>query len=227
MMRLKATDLSKGYGSGQSRVLAVDGVSLEVAAGERLALTGASGSGKSTLLSLLAVLERPDAGSVSLDGETISTLPEAPLAALRGGRIGIVFQSFRLLPQLTALENVRLPLDLAGATDAGPRALRWLERVGLKARGSHLPGELSGGEQQRAALARALVSQPGLILADEPTGNLDSRNGALVGGLLFGLAREQGAALVLVTHETALARKADRVIVMKDGRVPGRRRGRP
>jgi putative ABC transport system ATP-binding protein len=224
--RLEAVGLVKRFGQGPGAVRAVDGVSLSLAAGERVAITGASGSGKSTLLSLLALLERPDAGQVLLDGEPIQALPEAPLAALRGRRMGIVFQSFRLLPQLNALENVRLPLDLAGldAADAQARAQRWLERVGLGPRAHHQPSQLSGGEQQRVALARALAPQPGLLLADEPTGNLDSKHGALVGKLLFGLAREQGAALLLVTHDAALARQADRVLPMKDGRLG--RRGR-
>ena len=227
--RLQAIGLVKRFGLGQASIRAVDGVSLAVAAGERLAITGASGSGKSTLLSLLAVLERPDLGEVRLDGEPISTLAEAPLAALRGRRMGIVFQSFRLLPQLSALENVRLPLDLAGLGQAAAQAqaARWLERVGLAGRAGHKPSELSGGEQQRVALARALAPEPGLLLADEPSGNLDSKNGALVGSLLFGLAREQGAALVLVTHDAALARKADRVLAMKDGRLAGGRAKAP
>jgi putative ABC transport system ATP-binding protein len=143
--------------------------------------------------------------------------------------MGIVFQGFRLLPQLTALENVRLPLDLAGLApaEAEARAARWLARVGLTPRAKHRPSELSGGEQQRVALARALAPEPGLLLADEPSGNLDSKNGALVGSLLFGLAREQGAALLLVTHDAALAGKADRVLAMKDGRLaPARRKPR-
>jgi putative ABC transport system ATP-binding protein len=202
-------------------VAAVSGVSLSVKAGERVAVTGASGSGKSTLLSLLAALERPDGGEVLVEGQPLSPLDEAALARLRGQKIGIVFQSFRLLPHLSALENVQVPLELAGRPDAHKRALAWLERVGLAARAKHLPSQLSGGEQQRVAIARALAPQPGVLLADEPTGNLDSKNGALVQDLLLKLARQQGAALLLVTHDPGLARKADRVLPMKDGVLQG------
>jgi putative ABC transport system ATP-binding protein len=219
MRRLEALGLSKAFGPDSARVLAVDGVSLSLDAGERVAITGASGSGKSTLLALLALLERPDQGQVLLDGRRLDRLPEGPLAALRGRGMGIVFQSFRLLAHLNALENVRVPLDLAGIADADAKARDWLERVGLKDRAGHYPAQLSGGEQQRVALARALVHAPAVILADEPSGNLDSANGARVADLLFGLAREQGASLLLVTHDAALASRADRLLAMKDGRL--------
>lgn len=219
MKRLEALSLTKYFGPPSARVLAVDGVTLGLEAGERVAIMGASGSGKSTLLSLLALLERPDQGQVLLEGRRLDVLGEAPLAALRGRKIGIVFQSFRLLPHLSALENVRVPLDLAGVPDADSKALAWLQRVGLQERMGHLPSQLSGGEQQRVALARALVHEPAVVLADEPSGNLDSTNGAQVADLLFGLSREQGASLLLVTHDAALASRADRVLPMKDGRL--------
>lgn len=222
--RLEARGLVKRFGRGLSPVVAVDGVSLALGDGERLAVTGASGSGKSTLLSLLAALEAPDEGEVFLDGLALSPLGEAALASLRGRKMGIVFQSFRLLPHLNALDNVRVPLDLAGAPDAAVRAAEWLEAVGLTGRAGHLPAQLSGGEQQRVALARALAPRPSVLLADEPTGNLDSRSGALVGDLLFGLARRRGASLLLVTHDVSLARRADRVLAMRDGRIDVRPR---
>ena len=227
MKRLEAVDLVKRYGVGDSSVSAVDGVSLSVSAGESLAVTGASGSGKSTLLSLLAALERPDSGAVRVEGQDLGPLSETALAAFRGRKLGIVFQSFRLLPHLTALENVRVPLDLAGLPRADQQAREWLDKVGLGARAGHLPAQLSGGEQQRVALARALAPQPAVLLADEPTGNLDTKNGAIVEKLLFDLSKKQKTALLIVTHDAKLARKADRVLPMKDGRlakVPARRR---
>jgi putative ABC transport system ATP-binding protein len=226
--RLEARGLVKRFGPEGGAVLAVDDVSLSLAPGECLAVTGASGSGKSTLLSLLAALERPDAGDVFLEGQSLGALDEAALARLRGRRMGIVFQSFRLLPQLSALENVRLPLELAGrpAAESEAEARAWLERVGLAARAEHLPAQLSGGEQQRVALARAMAPRPGVLLADEPTGNLDSSNGAAVARLLLELSREHGASLLIVTHDRTLAAKADRVLVMKDGRLQPERRRR-
>jgi len=219
MTRLQAVDLVKHFGPSGARVDAVDGVSLSLGAGECVAVVGASGSGKSTLLSLLALLERPDRGEVCLDGAALGGLGESALAALRGRSMGIVFQSFRLLPQLSALQNVRVPLDIAGDDRADVKARAWLDRVGLTARAGHRPGELSGGEQQRVALARALVREPAVVLADEPSGNLDSANGALMADLLFGLSREQGASLLLVTHDAGLAARADRVLTMRDGRL--------
>jgi putative ABC transport system ATP-binding protein len=218
-MRLQAQSLSKRFQSGLSAVPAVVDASLGVKAGESLAITGASGSGKSTLLSLLAGLERPDEGRVLVEGEELTAMDESALALFRGRRMGIIFQSFRLLPQLSALENIRLPLDLAHAEGAQERALQWLEEVGLQDRGAHLPSQLSGGEQQRVALARALVVKPAVLLADEPTGNLDTKNGAMVERLIFQMAKAQGAALVLVTHDARLARKAHRALAMKDGKL--------
>jgi len=203
----------------------LDDVSLDIPAGQSLAVTGPSGSGKSTLLGLVAGLDRPSAGSVFIAGIDLSTCSENALATLRSKRIGYVFQHFRLLPGLTALENVVLPLALAGtlnAAEADARARAWLDRVGLAARADHVPSRLSGGEQQRVALARALVSQPAVILADEPTGNLDQRTGAAMADLLFANAREHGAALLLVTHDDALAARCDRHIRLRDGRLdPG------
>ncbi len=222
MNRLQAESLSKRFSSGEAKVAAVSEVSLGVKAGESLAITGASGSGKSTLLALLAGLERPDSGRVLVEGQDLTAMDEARLALFRGRRMGIVFQSFRLLPQLTALENVSLPLDLADAKDAAKRAEHWLAKVGLQGRGKHLPSQLSGGEQQRVALARALAIEPAVLLADEPTGNLDTKNGALVEKLIFQQAKEQGAALILVTHDARLARKAQRVLAMKDGKLTKR-----
>ena len=219
MIRLQAQHLSKRFSSGSSNVAAVSDVSLTLQAGETLAITGASGSGKSTLLSLLAGLERPDSGSVIVEDNNLTSMNETQLAVFRGRRMGIVFQSFRLLPQLSALENVRIPLDLAGLDRANERALHWLAEVGMQSRAQHLPSQLSGGEQQRIALARALVVEPAVLLADEPTGNLDSKNGSLVEKLLFKMAKAQKTTLVLVTHDSRLARKAQRVLPMKDGKL--------
>jgi len=200
------------------------GIDLEVARGERLGIVGPSGSGKSSLLMVLGGLERATSGEVRVLGADLSALGEDALARLRGQSIGIVFQSFHLIPTMTALENVATPLEIAGARDAFERAGAMLERVGLGHRLTHYPAEMSGGEQQRVALARALAPRPRLLLADEPTGNLDGRTGEAVIELLFGLAAEEGATLVLVTHETALARRCSRVVTMRDGRIAGEER---
>ncbi|MDX9701120.1 MAG: ATP-binding cassette domain-containing protein, partial [Rhodocyclaceae bacterium] len=178
-------------------------VTFSVQAGESVAIVGASGSGKSTLLGLLAGLDVASSGSVSIEGQSLFALDEDARAALRGARIGFVFQSFQLLPALTALENVMLPLELAGVDDAASQAGAWLERVGLGARKHHYPKHLSGGEQQRVALARAFAPGPRLLLADEPTGNLDMATGAAVIDLMFSLNREVGTTLILVTHDDA------------------------
>ncbi len=195
------------------------GATLDVQRGERVAILGASGSGKTTLLSVLAGLDRADGGSLRLLGESLDTMDEEQRAALRLGRIGFVFQSFQLLPRLTALENVALPLELRGAADARARAKHWLERVGLAERMSHWPAQLSGGEQQRVAIARAFVVEPELLFADEPTGNLDAQTGAKVADLLFELDRDAGASLVLVTHDVRLAQRCDRRLALLDGRL--------
>ena len=206
-------------------MVALDGVSLEVAAGEKLAIMGPSGSGKSTLLSILGCLDRPTAGEYRLFGESVSTLDDARLSRTRNRRIGFVFQSFHLIPQLTVAENVETPLLYGDVPEAEwrPRAMRFLERVGLAHRADHRPSELSGGEAQRAAIARALVTEPALLLADEPTGNLDSHTGEEVAALLDALHAE-GRTVVLVTHNEALGRRAERVVRLRDGRVLGEER---
>jgi putative ABC transport system ATP-binding protein len=194
-------------------------VSLAVAPGERVAILGPSGSGKSSLLSVAAGLERPTAGSVRLFGQAIALLDEDGRARLRRGRAALVFQAFHLLPNMTAEENVAAPLEIAGRADASKVARDWLERVGLGHRGGHYPHQLSGGEQQRTALARALAVRPGLLFADEPTGNLDDATAEAVSGLMFDLLAETGAALVLVTHDAGLAARADRRLAMQGGRL--------
>ena len=196
------------------------GIDLKIPRGQFVAVMGPSGSGKSTLLGLLAGLDTPTSGRILLDGEDITFLNEDQMAVLRGRKIGFVFQSYHLVPTLTAEENVLLPLELAGNGHGGrARARQLLERVGLGARRDHYPVQLSGGEQQRVALARAFALQPPILLADEPTGNLDSANGAVVLELLLALNREQGATLVLVTHEQSIARCADRSILLRDGLI--------
>jgi len=194
-------------------------IELEVMAGEAVAIVGASGSGKSTLLGLLAGLDTPSAGSVRLDGADLFALDEDGRAALRAKLLGFVFQSFQLLPALNALENVMLPLELAGTGDASQLARAMLDRVGLGERLAHYPKHLSGGEQQRVALARAFVMQPKLLLADEPTGNLDAATGAAVIDLMFALNAAAGTTLVLVTHDDAIARRCQRQIRLVGGRV--------
>jgi putative ABC transport system ATP-binding protein len=208
------------------RVATVDGslailsdVDLDVAAGETLAVTGASGSGKSTLLGLLAGLDHPTSGEIVLLGERLDDLDEDARARLRAGRVGFVFQSFQLLPSLTALENVLLPLELAGRPNARERATHWLERVGLAARAGHTPRQLSGGEQQRIAIARAFATDPQIVFADEPTGNLDADTGARIIDLLFDLNARAGTTLVLVTHDDALASRCQRRLRLVAGRV--------
>jgi len=216
---LTARGLCKSYRSGERLLPVLRDCEVALDAGASLAVVGPSGSGKSTLLAGLAGLEEPDAGSVQVDGEDLFAMRPGALAAFRGRRIGFVFQSYRLLPALSAEENVRVPLELAGAEDAAERARDWLERVGLAARRAHRPSRLSGGEQQRVALARALAVRPALILADEPTGNLDRDTGAAMCDLLFALCGEARAALLYVTHDEELARRADRARSMRDGRL--------
>ncbi len=201
------------------RIDVLRGVSLRVEAGTSLAVVGPSGSGKTSLLLLLAGLERPAAGRISLAGLELGAQDADTLADLRRDRIGIVFQSFHLLPSLTALDNVALPLQMAGVRDALPRARAMLERVGLAERASHHPARLSGGEQQRVAIARAVVHRPRLLLADEPTGNLDDHTGERVRELLLGLQRDHGMTLVLVTHDPAFAARCDRVLRLHEGRL--------
>lgn len=216
---IAADRLSRVVPLGDRQLTILDSVSLNVAPGDTLAIVGASGSGKTTLLGLLAGLDRPDQGSVAWHGEVVSTLSEDHLAKRRQGAIGFVFQSFQLLPALTALENVMLPLELAGARDADTRAREWLRRVGLGERVEHLPRQLSGGEQQRVAIARAFVADPKIVFADEPTGNLDTDTGAEIVQLMFALNREQGTTLVLVTHDPELAARCNRVLRLARGKV--------
>ena len=209
-------DLSLGRGAARVHIL--KNISLTIARGASVGLTGPSGSGKSTLLMAMAGLERPQSGTVTVDGAALHALSEDALARFRGARIGIVFQSFHLIPTMTALENVAVPLELAGVPQAFRRAEAELATVGLADRLAHYPAELSGGEQQRVALARALAPIP-ILIADEPTGNLDDENGARVVDFLFGLQRARGATLVLVTHDAALAARCDRVLRLRSGRI--------
>jgi len=212
--------VQRRYARGGLSVAALCDVSLRVARGEFVAVTGPSGCGKSTLLNLIAGVDRADAGRVRVAGVELTTAGEAELTHLRRRAIGVVFQAFHLVPNLTAEENVALPLALDGRSDAA-RVRELLARVGLADRARHHPGELSGGEQQRVAVARALVHRPAILVADEPTGNLDSASGETVLGLLDELRREQGATLVLATHDRAVAARAGRVIALHDGRIVG------
>ncbi len=206
-------------GAGAARVHVLKNLSLKIARGETIGLIGPSGSGKSTLLMTLAGLERPDAGSACVDGRDLTKLDEDSLARFRGENIGIVFQSFQLIPTMTALENVAAPLELAGRRDAFSRAAEELAAVGLGERLSHYPRQLSGGEQQRVALARALAPDPLILAADEPTGNLDSDTGAGIIDLIFEQKNRRGSTLVLVTHDASLAARCDRVVRLRSGRI--------
>ncbi|MCA1952741.1 MAG: ABC transporter ATP-binding protein [Hyphomicrobiales bacterium] len=212
-------DVHLSLGEGASRVHILRGVTLSVERGVAIGLVGPSGSGKSTLLMTAAGLERPDSGSVTIAGEEITGLSEDRLARFRGQRIGIVFQAFHLIPTMTALENVAIPLELAGMPDAAERAAAELAAVGLGARLGHYPGQLSGGEQQRVAIARALAPRPAILVADEPTGNLDEATGRDIIDLLFGLRQARGTTLLLVTHDLALAERCDRVIRLRAGQI--------
>ncbi len=220
-MIIVAEGLSKRYRSGPREVTVLDGVDLRVEPREFVAVVGPSGSGKTTLLGLLAGLDRPTSGTVRLDGVDLGTLDEDGRARLRAEKVGFVFQTFQLLPTLTALENVLVPLELAGAADgrARERAVSLLERVGLGDRMDHYPAQLSGGEQQRVAIARAFANEPKILFADEPTGNLDAETGATIVELLFELNRESTTTIVLVTHDLALASRAGRVIRIAGGRI--------
>ena len=216
---LQLQDVSLTLKSLAGPVDILRGVSLSVAAGESIALTGASGSGKSSLLMVAAGLEKPTSGRVTVTGTNITEMGEDALARFRLGRVGVVFQSFHLIPTMTALENVAVPLELMGVPDAFDRAEKELRAVGLILRTDHYPGQLSGGEQQRVALARALAPGPQILFADEPTGNLDSATGNGIADLIFALNAERGATLFLVTHEESLARRCSRMLRMADGKV--------
>ena len=216
---LSIRDVHLSLGSDASHVDILKGVDLDLAEGETLAILGPSGSGKSSLMAVLAGLERPDGGTIEVAGENLGALDEDGLAALRGRHVGIVLQDFQLLPTMTARENVAVPLELAGARDAFARAEAELARVGLGERLTHYPSELSGGEQQRVAIARATAPGPALLLADEPTGNLDTTTGAGIDDLLFERAAEREAGLVIITHDAGLAARCDRTLHMRDGKL--------
>ena len=216
---LLARQLTKEYRSGSAQLAVLRDVSFSIPQGTFVAIVGPSGSGKTTLLGLLAGLDTPTRGTVLLDGADLSALGEDARARLRGERVGFIFQSFQLIPTLTALENVQVPLELRGEPDAAERARDLLSRVGLSERATHFPNQLSGGEQQRVAIARAFINRPRILFADEPTGNLDAATGARIVELLEALNRESGATIVLVTHDPALAARAGRVIAMRDGGV--------
>lgn len=215
------TGLGKTVDNGGEPLTILQDISFAVMPGETVAIVGASGSGKSTLLGLLAGLDVPSAGEIRLDGLSLATLDEDARAVQRGRLLGFVFQSFQLLPSLTALENVMLPLELAGNKAAAGIAGDWLERVGLGHRLKHYPKHLSGGEQQRVALARAFAPEPRLVLADEPTGNLDAATGAQVIEMMFDLNAKQGTTLILVTHDEAIAARCGRVLRIQSGRLAG------
>jgi len=216
---IQIRNLSMRLSSGGREVSILDGITLDVHDKQFVAIVGPSGSGKSTLLGLMAGLDTPTSGSITLNGVELTSLSEDQLACLRREKIGYVFQSFHLIPTLTALENVAVPLELAGDPDAAAKAGTLLQAVGLDPRAHHYPVQLSGGEQQRVAVARAFANQPAILLADEPTGNLDTATGQQVIELLIRLNRDQGSTLVLVTHDPALAAHADRVVGLVDGRI--------
>jgi putative ABC transport system ATP-binding protein len=216
---IELSEVSLTLGEGASRVHVLKGVTLAVARGETAGIVGPSGSGKSTLLMVIAGLERVDSGKVTVAGEALNGRSEDEVAAFRGRNVGIVFQSFHLIPNMTALENVAVPLELAGRKDPFRIAEMELTAVGLRDRMTHYPGELSGGEQQRVAIARALAPEPPILIADEPTGNLDQATGRQIADLLFATAEQRGTTLVLVTHDAALAGRCGRQIAMRSGRI--------
>jgi putative ABC transport system ATP-binding protein len=216
---IRVANLTMRLSSAGRMVTILDGINLEVPEKQFLAVVGPSGSGKTTLLGLLAGLDQPTAGSIHLNGASLTELGEDELARLRREKIGVIFQSFHLIPTLTALENVKVPLELRGDPNADREALRLLDEIGLADRKDHYPVQLSGGEQQRVAIARAFIGRPEFLLADEPTGNLDTANGQRVIDLLLRLHREQGSTLILVTHDPSLAVHAERIVSLRDGRI--------
>jgi putative ABC transport system ATP-binding protein len=221
MSLITTANLTKIYGKGETAVTALDHVNLSVAQGEFVAVMGPSGCGKSTLLHLLGGLDRPTSGTVTIDGQNLSDLPDVRLTELRRRKIGFVFQFFNLIPVLSSLENAALPVTLDGVrpAEARQKASEWLDRVGLVERKTHRPDQLSGGQQQRVAIARALVAEPSLVLADEPTGNLDTRSSDDIAALLRQVANEWSRAVVIVTHDPRIAAYADRIVFLKDGAV--------
>lgn len=216
---IKLSGISKVVRSGTEDLTILDDVSIEIPDGEFVAITGASGSGKSTLLGLIAGLDAPTSGEIFIDDRSVTAMSEDELASLRSEKIGFIFQSFHLIPSLTAFENVLIPMDILGVPDARERAGQLLVDVDLTNRGHHYPTELSGGEQQRIAIARAFANKPKILLADEPTGNLDSRNGSHIFDLMTELHKQSNVTLILVTHDQSLADKAQRQIRLRDGRV--------
>ncbi|MBI3611306.1 MAG: ABC transporter ATP-binding protein [Nitrospirae bacterium] len=216
---IHVSNLTMRLPSGGRMVTILDGINLDVPEKQFLAVVGPSGSGKTTLLGLLAGLDRPTAGSIRFNGTSLTDLGEDELARLRREKIGVIFQSFHLIPTLTAFENVKVPLELRGDPDADREALRLLDEIGLADRKDHYPVQLSGGEQQRVAIARAFIGRPEFLLADEPTGNLDSANGQRVIDLLLRLHRDRGSTLILVTHDPSLAVHAERIVSLRDGRI--------
>lgn len=216
---IQLQDISKVVPSGDRSLTILQSLTLSIPDGQFVAVIGPSGSGKSTLLGLIAGLDSVSAGEIFIDGHSISSMDEDSLASLRGQKIGFVFQSFHLIPSLTAFENVLVPMEVAGIADAESRARALLEDVGLTSRAHHYPSQLSGGEQQRVAIARAFANNPSILMADEPTGNLDSRNGQHIFELLIEMNRKRGTTLILVTHERELAAAADRIIELRDGMV--------
>ncbi len=218
---LEVRNVSKIYGEGTAKVVALNDVSLQVNSGDFIAIMGPSGSGKSTLLNIIGGLDSPSSGEVILDGKRIDNLGENALVDVRRGKVAYVFQQYHLLPSLTALENVLLPLIFCGANGGTKKALNILKRVGLEKRAEHNPSQLSGGEQQRVAIARALVSEPALILADEPTGNMDQKTGGEILSLFEQLNRE-GHSIIVVTHDREIAKRAKEIIILQDGQIVGR-----
>lgn len=216
---IKLANVTKTVRSGAEDLTILDDVSFDIPKGQFVAITGASGSGKSTLLGLIAGLDAPSSGQIYVDGDEITALREDDLARIRSEKIGFVFQSFHLIPSLTAYENILIPMEILGLSDANERAIQLLEKVDLTNRGHHYPAELSGGEQQRVAIARAFANSPKILLADEPTGNLDSKNGQHIFELMKQLHRQNNVTLVLVSHDATLAGQAERQIVMADGRI--------
>jgi len=216
---IKVSKLIKHVGDGVNHIEILKGLNLQVAQGESVAIVGSSGSGKSTLLALLAGLDVPTSGSVEVAGQEFSTLDEDARAAMRGAQMGFVFQSFQLLPTMTALENVMLPMQIANRKEAKQLAIATLEKVGLAARMQHYPKQLSGGEQQRVAIARAFAPQPAILFADEPTGNLDIATGERIIELLFNLNQQANTTLVLVTHDAHLAQRCDRTLTLQNGQL--------